>query len=178
MSKTVRLSLMLIIIALSNSGCNDQASVPSLPDVSSAGRIFVMDGSGSLKLVVSAPAKSEQKSGYVTVEGVPQDVPPSGSAGPIHFRIDSEFERSASGNRIVVTVLARSSTARKISVAYSTSDVGNSGWQTFDLAPEWRAYVFEYDVPSMRAGNGDYVGFKVDKEVDIRAATVDLAKKR
>jgi hypothetical protein len=77
------------------------------------------------------------------------------------IRVPDDFERSASGNRVKITVVARAADGTgqaRFAAAYSTCDVGNSGWQWFDCGAEWKKHDFEFDVPTMVDGNGDFIG--------------------
>lgn len=78
-----------------------------------------------------------------------------------------------SGRRIEITVQARARSGR-LGVAYSTNELGNSGWRTFELLPEWEDYTFEYDVPPMNLGRGDFVGFRSYGDVPVEIGSVEL----
>ena len=82
-----------------------------------------------------------------------------------HFRLAADLENAFAGFRVRVTVEARHADVRSASsfeVNYSAGNEGNSGWQQFNLRPEFRDYSFEWDVPS-RGGNEhavDYVAIR------------------
>jgi hypothetical protein len=64
-----------------------------------------------------------------------------------------------------MTVTARSAAVMPspaFAVAYSTNDVGNSGWRSFPLTDKLADYSFTYSVPKMKAGNSDYIGILPD----------------
>ena len=48
--------------------------------------------------------------------------------------------------------------------AYSTNDLGNSGWRLFELTPEPKTHAFDYTLPPLVNGNGDYIGIDPDPE--------------
>ena len=70
------------------------------------------------------------------------------------------MEAAASGKRVRVSVNARAARANTadFSVAYSTNEVGNSGWRKFTAGNQFEIKSFEFDVPPMREGKGDFVG--------------------
>lgn len=80
--------------------------------------------------------------------------------------------------RARVDVVARegaTTPASRFSVAYSTSDNGNSGWTAFDIPQDrtWRLYSFYYDVPAPAGGGPDYIG--VLGGLDAIGETVEVA---
>lgn len=95
------------------------------------------------------------------ISGVPLNAGAGGSTGAVGIRLPDSFEAEASGKIVSVTVRASSADENAlIGIAYSTADVGNSGWQAFPLTSEPTDYTFTYDVPVLQAGNGDYLGFR------------------
>lgn len=105
------------------------------------------------------------------IGGVPDDATSTGSTGGVSVRLPDAFEAQASGKQVRVTVRAFSAhEGAQLGVAYSTSEVGNSGWQQFPLTAIPTDYAFVYDVPAMKVGNGDYVGFR-----DYGGASVQIA---
>ncbi len=81
------------------------------------------------------------------------------------IRVPDEFERQVSERKVRVRALARSATgqATRMAVAYSTNDVGNSGWQWRDIGPAWSICEIEWKVPKMKNGHGDYIGLLPDQ---------------
>lgn len=99
--------------------------------------------------------------GTARITGVPLNAGAGGSTGGLGLRLADSFEANASGKQVRVTVRASSADeGALLGVAYSTADVGNSGWQAFPLTTEPADYTFTYDVPLLQAGNGDYLGFR------------------
>ena len=95
------------------------------------------------------------------ISGVPENARSTDRTGGVSVRLPAAIEAQAGGHRIQVTVRAAATQDGAImGVAYSTADVGNSGWQRFVLTTTPRDYVFGYDVAPVRAGNGDYLGFR------------------
>jgi hypothetical protein len=73
--------------------------------------------------------------------------------------LPAAFEAKASGKTIRMSVLARA-TAMPLSfhLAYSTNEVGNSGWEKFEAGPDFSEHSFEWAVPPMKEGRGDFAG--------------------
>lgn len=88
---------------------------------------------------------------------------PDPEEGP-HFRLASDLEQQFSGMRIRVTVRMRPADtqgAMQAKVNYSTGRSGDSGWQMFDLVPEFSDFSFEYSVPVRSGEQGyDYLGIR------------------
>jgi hypothetical protein len=105
---------------------------------------------------------------------------PGGLTGGFTIRVPDAFEHEVSERRVRVQVLARAlgGGSTRMAVAYSTADVGNSGWRWFDVANHWAVYELVWDVPKMVNGNGDYVGLLPDKHgqpgVDIRLVSATV----
>ena len=91
--------------------------------------------------------------------------PSSGFTGGFSIRVPDAFEREASEHTVRVRVLARSAgdASTRMAVAYSTAEVGNSGWQWCDVGPMWSICELVWKVPKMINGNGDYIGLMPDE---------------
>ena len=117
----------------------------------------------------------------VRLSGVAADSPPAGRPG-IFLPLAPAFERVASGNTVRVTVTARSAAndpSPAFAVAYSTADVGNSGWQPFRPTNTLAPYSFTYAVPPLKRGQGDYVGIlthpaDADGAIEVSAISVEV----
>ena len=94
------------------------------------------------------------------ISNVPDAAVSTGRTDGVAVQLPVEFERQASGHQVSVTVRAAAAQGGMLGVAYSTSEVGNSGWRQFVLSSEPHDFTFTYDVPEMRAGNGDFLGFR------------------
>lgn len=83
-----------------------------------------------------------------------------GETSGVAFVLSGEDEEAASATRATIHVLAKSAdgTETGMNVSYSTNDVGNSGWQTFTVGEEFEVHSFEYVIPPMKDGNGDFLG--------------------
>jgi hypothetical protein len=106
-----------------------------------------------------------------------------GTTGGYSLRVPDEVESAASGNRITVRAIARANGGgeSRVALAYSTNEVGNSGWRWFTVGAEWSAIAFEYDVPPMIKGNGDFLGVLAEPSgkpgVDVCCVSVGVAPK-
>jgi hypothetical protein len=84
-----------------------------------------------------------------------------GRTGGLSIRVPDGIEAAASGKRVRVTVNACAAgrlETTEFSLAYSTNEVGNSGWHQFKVGKQFEPKSFEWDVPTMKNGLGDYVG--------------------
>ncbi len=70
----------------------------------------------------------------------------------------------ASGESIRVTLQVKSTSGNphNFQVAYSTAEVGNSGWRSLVAGPDFSEVSFEYGVAPKREGRGDYLGILPD----------------
>jgi hypothetical protein len=98
------------------------------------------------------------------------------------IQVSDALESQASGNPVRVRVVARSLNAApqsRFALAYSTNEVGNTGWRWQSAVPEWAIFELEYDVPPMKAGRGDFIGLLPDQEgapgVEVAAVCVHVA---
>ncbi|MEZ5958976.1 MAG: hypothetical protein R3C30_00925 [Hyphomonadaceae bacterium] len=95
------------------------------------------------------------------ISGVGPAAPSAAKTGGVSVRMSDDFENQVSGNTVLVTVRAYSEQAGgRLGLAYSTNDVGNSGWRDFALTTTPADYSFTYDVPAKQAGLGDFLGFR------------------
>lgn len=96
--------------------------------------------------------------------------------GP-HFRLAGDIELQLAGHRVRVTVRARPAAdrgAQKLRLNYSAGRAGDSGWRTFDLAPEFSDLSFEYDLPAIIGETGvDYLAIRPDVPEKPRAIIVE-----
>jgi len=75
-------------------------------------------------------------------------------------RLPDNVEAAANGCLVSVNVVARAAggAQSRFALAYSTNEVGNSGWRWQEAGSEWSVFTMEYFVPVMIKGNGDFVG--------------------
>jgi len=126
---------------------------------------------------ITAQNVSSQGKAAVRIAGGAPDATPSGRTAGFSVRVPDELEASASGRRVRVEVVARASTGSgDFFTAYSTCDVGNSGWQAHTAGVAAEAHVFEWDVPIMDKGNGDFVGIlpAPNSSIEISSIRVEV----
>lgn len=105
---------------------------------------------------------ASNRDGFVTIGG---GVATSVSSGMISEAytvvLPDAFEANASGRTIRMTVLARAtSNPVNFKLAYSTNEVGNSGWEIFEAGVAFTEHTFEWSVPPMKDGRGDFAGIQ------------------
>ncbi len=100
----------------------------------------------------------------------------SGKTGGAFLTVSPEFEASASGNTIKVSIRAfAESGSAPLFGSYSTHEVGNSGWRAMEVGPDTSTVSFEYAVPAMLEGLGDYIGlYAPNAPVTIEAVTIEV----
>jgi len=108
---------------------------------------------------------SSDSEGAVLLSGFSVNPFSYGETSGISFPVTPEFERLVSGGSVEVSVTAKvygGAGPQNFSVAYSTNDNGNSGWQGFIASSEPEEFSFVYNVSSMVNGGGDFVGILPD----------------
>ncbi|HBZ29964.1 MAG TPA: hypothetical protein DEO56_05135 [Nitrosomonas nitrosa] len=115
-------------------------------------------------MVCLSHAGTNGEKGYITLSNGNPGAVSAGATGGYSIRLPDSIEAAASGHHITLSVVARASGGdqSRFAVAYSTNEVGNSGWRWFDTRAEWSVYTMEYDVPVMKEGRGDFVGILPD----------------
>jgi hypothetical protein len=104
--------------------------------------------------------------GYWQIEGEAQAANASsrGQTEGVYWELPADFEARASGHTIRISVRSRSDAALLFSGAYSTNDVGNSGWQSLNSSTQFETVSFEYDIRPLRDGRGDFFGILTNAE--------------
>lgn len=119
-----------------------------------------IDGVGSIETVENGGAVLGQSQSLISATGAGA-IETTGVTNGAYVEIPVEQALQFSGQRVRVDILARpagTNASAGFVAAYSTSDVGNSGPQTFTLAAGWQWFNFYYDVPTASSGGADYVG--------------------
>ena len=109
------------------------------------------------------------------ISGAPEQVAPGGRPG-IFVALGKKFEEAASGDTVKVTVTIEAENPGLFSAAYSTADVGNSGWQSMQVRKGENSLSFNYAVPKLKKGNDDYVGVLPDPEATGQIITITAIK--
>jgi len=96
----------------------------------------------------------------ITTAGVLSDDP---RLGP-HFELAADIEVQFSGYEVEVLITAKPGERRgatQMQANYSTGRDGESGWQVFDLKPDWETFSFTYRVPAKSGENAlDYLAIR------------------
>jgi hypothetical protein len=101
----------------------------------------------------------------ILVTSASSDPSPTGTTTAVYVLVPETTALQFSGRRVKVSIMARqpgANATQEFALAYSTSDVGNSGWKTFTPTNAWAKYSFTYDVPTAVAGGDDYFGIWAD----------------
>ncbi|MCI4645540.1 MAG: hypothetical protein MRY64_12235 [Hyphomonadaceae bacterium] len=100
---------------------------------------------------------------YLRMETIAGALPDDPLRGP-HFMLAADLEVQFSGFEMEITVRAKPGErlgATQMMVNYSTGRDGESGWETFDLRPDWEDFTFRYRVPVKTGENGlDYLAIR------------------
>jgi hypothetical protein len=109
--------------------------------------------------------------GYISLANGRTGAASTGATEGYSIRLPDAIEAAASGNFVLIEVVARAarSAQSRFALAYSTNEVGNSGWRWQSAGQEWSVFTLEYNVQVMKNGNGDFVGILPD--VEGRAGT-------
>jgi hypothetical protein len=162
---TLMRGLMTGAVALALAACNPSGNsdTPSDAAVTPALVAWSQIPEESIRVPEGANYSMVEAGGAAAAEisGVSADADSRGRTTGVSFRLPDAFETQASGANVRVTVRALSPTAGdRLGVAYSTAEVGNSGWRNFELTQTAADYFFDYQVPPLAEGNGDYLGFR------------------
>ena len=86
--------------------------------------------------------------------------------------IDEEYEALFRDNRVRITIYAKGKSGAEFKALYSTAQVGNSGWQTFELTEEYEKFSFEYQVPNALELQKDYLFvLPISKNMYVKSIT-------
>lgn len=102
--------------------------------------------------------------GAVRISGHVPGLYSTGTTGGAFIRLDDEFEADAAANVVRVSVTLSGPEGARAALAYSTNDLGNSGWQSFILTAAPTTHSFDYAVPPLAHGNGDFLGIDPDPD--------------
>ena len=120
-----------------------------------------IDSIYSTRKVASVELVAATEGGFLLkLAGGDPQASPAASIEGFSILLPDWFERAASERRVKVQALVRSAIAHptRVATAYSTNEVGNSGWHWRDVGSGWTVSEFVWSVPKMRDGRGDFVG--------------------
>jgi len=133
-------------------------------------------GSPAATLLAETSSYSGGQAGIIRYKG--SEAPKaSGSTGGVYAKVSESIAMNFAGKRVRVTGYAKAPLAYRASefaVAYSTADVGNSGWHRFPVKSDWTQFDFLYDVPQASSKGGDYVGIWGDTSNAGNGVMVDM----
>ncbi len=100
--------------------------------------------------------------------GFIEDARPGGRTQGIRFDVGSDWETRASGKRIRVSFLAKSSSGGPdtFSAAYSTHKDGSSGWRELAIDGDYKIVSFNYRVPEVTEAGEEIVSILPDPTND------------
>lgn len=84
----------------------------------------------------------------------------SGNGDTAYIEIPERIALLFAGQKVVVSVVAKqgdTNPATQFGLAYSTAEVGNSGFTTFNPTTSFQKFSLEYDVPLPNVGGPDYL---------------------
>jgi hypothetical protein len=140
-------------------------------------KVFEHSGSAGWKTVKGIEIETVDKT--ISMKSSVKKPSSGGSTQGAYLVIPKEVAESFSGKKVQVTFQARSGESKPskmIWAAYSTAEVGNSGWKKFELTNELKEYSFNYQVPKIKKGGVDFIGFNSDIEGKGRTAIVENIK--
>lgn len=136
-----------------------------MPSEDAVYSVYYGDGGLPLEFQTDRGHTIEAVEAGVLIAGHVAEANSTGRTSGAFIRVPDEFEAAASGNSIRVTVELELESAEGIArAAYSTAEVGNSGWRSLEIDAEDGTATFSYDVPPINNGNGDYLGIDPDPE--------------
>jgi hypothetical protein len=180
MNATPLAAIISAAAVLSLAACEpqpDTAPEPASDPYGLAGAAVLHEGGPALAAALTAAAgmtvATAADGRFVTLSGMPESRNSAGRTSGAAIEITGDIEEALAGRTIEIVLVARGSEGTALDAAYSTNDVGNSGWSTFVLTPEFATLTFTYETREMRSGNNDYLGLIAQNgAVDIAAIAV------
>lgn len=163
---------LITLLAIALVGLALQPAMGALP----SGPVSVGDGNYSVVTVDGLQLNRMEAAGESQIDLVRDDgephlrietlagrLPDDPLRGP-HFPLEADLEVQFAGHALTVEIRARPGETRgatQMMVNYSTGRDGESGWQVFDLQPDWQRFSFTYDVPIKTGANAlDYLAIR------------------
>ncbi len=117
-------------------------------------------------MICSSHTDEHSGTGYISLANGKSDAASNGPTGGYSIRLPDSLEAAASGRSVSVKVVARAvgGAQSRFALAYSTNEVGNSGWRWQSAGPEWAVFAMKFAVPVMKNGRGDFIGILPDTE--------------
>lgn len=115
--------------------------------------------------------------GAAVIAGTVVDPASSNKTGGASFAVPEDAENRFSGKTINIKVVSSAAQAGEARLAYSTNEVGNSGWLTFPVTTEDSVATLTYAVAPKVEGLGDFIGIDPNgTELTIKAIVVDVVE--
>lgn len=179
-----RVFLGTFLSAIILSSCSDNPDVKNEKqiDTSALGEIRIesafvrtLETEPKLSFKSNTDVSVEIQDDFIKLEGGNPDSSSGGLTGGAYVIIPEEFETQFSEQTIAVTITAKGSLDTVMQTSYSTSQVGNSGWQSFELSEEYEKHTFTYKIPKMITNQGDYLGIlSVNGPVYIQGVSIEI----
>jgi hypothetical protein len=168
--------------ALGSSGTEPAGAVeaaPVAPDVvaETKAKGMLVYGGGSVGVTVPAALEySIGQQGWLFVSGTLEQPNSNGKTNGVSFELPAGLEEQLSGKLINIHVVATSDTEGEAFLAYSTNEVGNSGWMSLPVKTTDSVASFQYSVRELREGRGDFIGIDPNgHSLTIKAIVVEIA---
>lgn len=163
--------VLLIGTELVVPGGEDQAATPQLPALD--GDYVVRLGRAEAEtLQVPDGISVERRGDALVASGSVSEPSSAGRTAGLSLRLPDSLELAASGRTVRVSLLAAAADGAAVAIAYSTSEVGNSGWRTLTLSATPAVVSFDYAVPQGKPRGGDYVGILPDPQATGQSVTL------
>ncbi|MEO1312135.1 MAG: hypothetical protein AAFV51_14400 [Pseudomonadota bacterium] len=114
----------------------------------------------------------------LAISGVATDATSAGRTGGVAIKVPDAVEAAAPGKAVKVSAVARASAApASLGLAYSTNEMGNSGWTIRTLSDEFALYEMIWAVPKGETKAGDFIGLKPAPAAEIAAVAVSVVER-
>lgn len=148
-----------IVTAETPSAETPELETPEIVETTPVKVVFSMEPDPK-KITASEAVNVTVVEAGVVLSGGTAELASGGQTKGAHFALGSRLEEAASGKKVRISVTAQSDEGdAKLFAAYSTADVGNSGWREWDISNNSGELSFVYDVPPLKNGRNEFLGF-------------------
>lgn len=153
---------------------------PTLPDLvaetKARGLIAYAGGTEGVR-IPSGFAHRLEGEDWLTISGALDQPKSSGKTNGVSFEMPAGLEEQVSGKRINIHIVTSADAEGEAFLAYSTNEVGNSGWMSFPVTTADSVATLQYRVREMREGRGDFIGIDPNgRSLTIKAIVVEIAR--
>lgn len=188
-----QLTAMAVLALTSLAGCDQISALVGDNEEAAPAAVPARDLVAETKSLGLVGYAGETMDGVVVPEGLPYSLLPGGglqvsgvlnedrrnSGGRtqgVSFEMPPGLEEQVAGHAIRVHIVTSAETVGEAFLAYSTNEVGNSGWMPFPLTIGDSVATLEYNVNEMREGRGDFVGIDPNGHtLTIKAIVIEIA---